>query len=425
MEAEMPIYGRQDIPHQFLTALPIYLLSFFKIPKKVVHKVVSIQRNFLWGGGSEAAKIAWVNWDTVCLSKNKGGLGIKDLSKFNEALLGKWGWELANNQNQLWARVLLSKYGGWNALCSGRDSAHFSHWWKDLRSVFHQHHSNNIINNLRWKVGDGLRIKFWKDKWREGDLSLQDKYPSLYQVSTQQNHSINSMGLLVDNRWEWKFQWRRNLFDHEIDMAAAFMADIVEFQIQPSSRDLLLWGPDSGGPYSTKSAYNFLKDVDTQVTEDSASKIIWNLKIPPRASAFSWRIFKNRIPTKVNLRRRHVELPSYNCPLGDEEEETVGHVMYSCIKTRYLWWEILSWVNRVGPFSIEPRDHFKQFSLWSGKSSVDKRWQVLWVALSMTIWKHRNSLVFNNQNFCSEKVMDEALFHTWSWNVVQVNNWPI
>ena len=124
----MPIYGRQDIPHQFLTALPIYLLSFFKIPKKVVHKVVSIQRNFLWGGGSEAAKIAWVNWDTVCLSKNKGGLGIKDLSNFNEAFLAKWGWELANNQNQLWARVLISKYGGWSALCYGKDSAHFSHW---------------------------------------------------------------------------------------------------------------------------------------------------------------------------------------------------------------------------------------------------------------------------------------------------------
>jgi len=99
----------------------------------------------------------------MCLPKNKGGLGIKDLSKFNEALLGKWGWELANNHNQLWARVLLSKYGGWNTLCSGRDSAHFSQWWKDLRFVFHQHHNNNIINNLRWMVGDGLRIK-WSGK---------------------------------------------------------------------------------------------------------------------------------------------------------------------------------------------------------------------------------------------------------------------
>ena len=411
----LSVGGRISLINSVLTALPIYLLSFFRIPKKVVHKVVSIQRNFLWGGGSEATKIAWVKWDTICLPKNKGELRIKDMSKFNEALLGKWGWDLANNQNQLWARVLMSKYGGWNALCYGRNSADFSPWWKDLRSVFKQHHSNNINNNLRWKVGEGVRIKFWKDKWREGDLTLQDKYLSLYQVSTQQNHSINSMGLLVDNRWEWKFQWRRNLFDHEIDMAAAFMADIFDVQIQPSSRDLLLWRADPGGYYSIKSAYNLLKDVDSHVTEDSASKIIWSLKIPPRTSAFSWRIFKNRLPSKVNLRRRHVELPSYNCPLCDVEEETVGHVMYSCIKTRYLWWEILSWVNRVGPFPIEPRYHFMQFSHWSGKSSVDKRWQVLWVALSMTIWKHRNSLVFNNQNFSPEKVMDEALFHTWSW----------
>ena len=85
--------GRITLINSVLTALPIYLLSFFKVPKKVVNKLVSIQRNFLWGGGSEAAKIAWVKWDTVCLPKNKGGLGIKDLSKFNEALLGKRGWD--------------------------------------------------------------------------------------------------------------------------------------------------------------------------------------------------------------------------------------------------------------------------------------------------------------------------------------------
>ena len=83
------------------------------------------------------------------------------------------------------------------------------------------------------------------------------------------------MGLLVDNRWEWKFQWRRNLFDHEIDMAAAFMADIFDVQIQPSSRDLLLWRADPGGYYSIKSAYNLLKDVDSHVTEDSASRFCY------------------------------------------------------------------------------------------------------------------------------------------------------
>ena len=89
--------------------------------------------------------------------------------------------------------------------------------------------------------------------------------------------------------------------------------------------------------------------------------------------------------------------------------------MYSCRKTCVLWWEILRWVNRMGPFPLQPNCHFLQFSQWSGNSKVDNRWKALWIALSMTIWKHRNALVFNNQNFCTEKVTASALFHTWSW----------
>ncbi|RZB64933.1 DNA ligase 4 isoform F [Glycine soja] len=305
--------GRITLINSGLTALPIYLLSFFRIPKKVVHKIVSIQRNFLWGGGIEANKIPWVNWDTVCLPKNKGGLGIKDLIKFNEALLGKWGWELVNNQNQLWARILLSKYGGWNALLFGRNSGDLSHWWKDLETVFQQQDSNSINNNLRWKVGNGVKIRFWKDKWRDDDLTLQDKYPTLYQMSTQQNSPINLMGHFVEDRWDWKINWRRNFFDHQIDMVAAFMAEIDDVHIHRSSMDILTWRDDPSGSYSTKSVYNLLKDAGNIVTEDSASKIIWNLKIPPRAIAFSWRLFQNRLPTKANLRRR---MSAMSCSLA-------------------------------------------------------------------------------------------------------------
>ena len=48
--------------------------------------MVSLQRRFLWGRAHDQNKIAWIKWDTVCLPKEKGGLGIKDIL----ALLGKW-----------------------------------------------------------------------------------------------------------------------------------------------------------------------------------------------------------------------------------------------------------------------------------------------------------------------------------------------
>lgn len=65
--------GRVTLINSVLTNMPLYL-SFFKSPKKVAHEIVSIQRNFLWSGNSDAKKTCWIGWDKVCLPKNCGGL---------------------------------------------------------------------------------------------------------------------------------------------------------------------------------------------------------------------------------------------------------------------------------------------------------------------------------------------------------------
>ena len=156
-------------------------------------------------------------------------------------------------------------------------------------------------------------------------------------------------------------------------MVAAFLAEIENVHIQHSSTDILTWMADPSGIYSPKSAYKLLKEADSVAIEDSASKIIWNLKIPPRAIAFSWRLFKNRLPTRANLRRRQVDMPSYRCPLCESEEENASYVMFTCNKTRILWWDALRRVNRVGPFPIEPKNHFLQFSHWNRKSNKQLR----------------------------------------------------
>ena len=65
-------------------------MSLFPLPRKVKIILEKIQRDFLWGGGNLERKIHLVNWDIVCSSKEKGGLGIRSLSNFNKALLEKW-----------------------------------------------------------------------------------------------------------------------------------------------------------------------------------------------------------------------------------------------------------------------------------------------------------------------------------------------
>ena len=68
--------GRVTLIQSTLSSIPIYFLSFFRLPGKVADKLIRIQRSFLWGGRSEHRKIPWVKWKTVCLPKEKGGLGI-------------------------------------------------------------------------------------------------------------------------------------------------------------------------------------------------------------------------------------------------------------------------------------------------------------------------------------------------------------
>jgi len=72
-----------------ISALPLFYLSFFKAPIIVCDQIKRIQAKFLWGWGYDSKKIAWVKWKTICCPVEVGGLNIKDIGCFNDALLAK------------------------------------------------------------------------------------------------------------------------------------------------------------------------------------------------------------------------------------------------------------------------------------------------------------------------------------------------
>ena len=95
--------GRITLINVVLTALPLFYQSFFRAPSAVINRLTAIQRNFLWGGNLEGKKIAWVAWSQVCASRERGGLGIKDIKALNNALLIKWKWFMFQQTDQLWS----------------------------------------------------------------------------------------------------------------------------------------------------------------------------------------------------------------------------------------------------------------------------------------------------------------------------------
>ncbi|XP_019425147.1 PREDICTED: uncharacterized protein LOC109334030 [Lupinus angustifolius] len=139
--------------------MPTYMLSIFKAPKKVVSKLTSLQRNFLWNKNSGGRGIPWIAWSEVCKPKRLGGLGVKDLSRFNDALLGKWKWRKLVDTDTLWVRVIDSRYDT-NGVFNSIPSA--SRWWRDLVKIGSGSNSDsNWLDDNLWKeIGDGLTLVF-------------------------------------------------------------------------------------------------------------------------------------------------------------------------------------------------------------------------------------------------------------------------
>lgn len=81
--------GREVLLKAVITALPTYAMSCFLLPRGILNEITSSMRNFWWSGQKEKQKISWISWKKITACKREGGLGIRDMEIFNQALLAK------------------------------------------------------------------------------------------------------------------------------------------------------------------------------------------------------------------------------------------------------------------------------------------------------------------------------------------------
>jgi hypothetical protein len=144
-------------------------MFLFPIPAYVAKCIEKIQQDFLWGGKNDEVKFHLVEWEKVCSPIDEGGLGIRNVRRFNQALLGKWLWRFVHEEGAWWRRVLVAKYGEvWGGWCSGHVSgSHGVGLWKYICmgwQIFNSH--------IRFDPGDGTKIRFWEDVYLENGSTL-------------------------------------------------------------------------------------------------------------------------------------------------------------------------------------------------------------------------------------------------------------
>ncbi|KAL5128461.1 ATP-dependent zinc metalloprotease FTSH 11, chloroplastic/mitochondrial [Glycine soja] len=188
-----------------------------------------------------------------------------DIKTLNKALLFKWKWMLFHQSDQLWNRILVSKYNGWRGLGQGPQKHYFSTWWADLRAITQHQSMFAAANQICWKLGRGDQFLFWEDPWGDEGIPLKDQFPELFRVSSQRDLRVAEMGSWSENGWVWNLSWRRNLFDNELQLASKFIDQIHASSLNINLKDTWTWRAEANGEFTTKSTYQVLQsELDDQ-----------------------------------------------------------------------------------------------------------------------------------------------------------------
>jgi len=185
--------GRICLIKSVITVIPLYYLSLFKVPESVYRRIINIQRRLLWGWGKEKRPVAWVSWKNICKPKEEGGLGIRDIRKFNAAFLAKWRWRCISEEKGRWKECLDSKYDlEYNVTRTPLKLQ--SWWWRDVRKVCGEEGTNGWFQKeVGWSIGRGDKARFWEDVW-VGNANLKSLFPRLYSISMNQGQKVEEVG---------------------------------------------------------------------------------------------------------------------------------------------------------------------------------------------------------------------------------------
>ncbi|GJV17171.1 putative RNA-directed DNA polymerase [Tanacetum coccineum] len=330
-----------------ISSMHVYWSSMFILPTRVLLDIEQLMRGFLWKGRSKVA------WEVVCLPKVEGGLGIKRLGVFNNALMSSHIWKLLTRKESLWVQWIhtykLRDQNFWDIPCRGNMT-----WgWRKILQL------RPLIQEFCcFKIGDGSCTSIWFDNWC----------------------SLSPLASFISSR--------------DIYRAGLTSNSKVSDLLLEGPRDQQEWRNRSGNivPFSVNEVWNSIRPMAAKV---DWFRVIWFTNCIPRHAINFWLIIKKRLRTQDMLRTWDISgCLATNCPLCDVQPDSHEHLFFDCTLSKNIWdrVKIMAGLSNSSPSIDSIVSDILPFANRRTTRSVIAKLVV--AATAYFIWQERNYRLF-------------------------------
>ncbi|KAK7859072.1 putative ribonuclease h protein [Quercus suber] len=186
--------------------------------------------------------------------------------------------------------------------------------------------------------------------------------------------------------------WNSNIIE---TMFYPWEASMITGTIVSKGEDLdtLVWPLTSDGEYLVQTAYWLLKNGVAQANPSSSTdtdatvwKGVWKIHAPSKIRHFMWRVLKDSLPTKLNLRTRQVMVDEA-CSLCEDGKETIMHSLWYCEQAQAVWKAERSFVD------LYKKQHRSLLDLFETVIQEGSTYRIAWFAtIAWSLWQRRNRI---------------------------------
>lgn len=99
-----------------------------------------------------------MKWERLCKPKDFGGIGFKQLHKFNVAMLGKQVWKLLTQPDSFVAKILKARYYPRTSISEANLGYNPSFVWRSLFAA-----KDVVVSGSRVQIGSGQNVLVGND----------------------------------------------------------------------------------------------------------------------------------------------------------------------------------------------------------------------------------------------------------------------